>query len=93
MPPKLPPGMERPSQAPWIDDRSAWGRIRLTKQMWETTYIALKTVLQAKWNIHHTLPNPSDEGRQSMHEIRELQKVIHNLEGLAEEKGWSIPTY
>lgn len=79
------------SQAPWIADRSSWGRVRLTRRMWEANYRAVRSVLNARWRIHHELPNPSPESRESLTEIRELQKVINNLEGLAEEKGWDLP--
>jgi hypothetical protein len=37
------------------------------------------------------MPNPSPESRASLTEIREIQKVITNLEGLGEEKGWELP--
>ena len=84
--------MESPSRAPWINDRSSWGRVRLTRRMWEANYRAVSTYLNARWAIHRDLPNPSDESRKSLSEIRELQKVLNNLEGLAEEKGWEVPT-
>jgi hypothetical protein len=83
--------MEARSKAPWIDDRSSWGRVRLTRSMWAANYTALQMYLQAKWKIHHLMPNPSPESRASLTEIREIQKVITNLEGLGEEKGWELP--
>ena len=80
------------SNAPWVNDYSAWGRIRLTKRMWLAAYRAVDAYLRAKWKVHHELPNPSPEGRKSIDEIRELQKVLENLRGLGEEKGWAYPT-
>lgn len=81
---------ERRSQAPWVSDRSAWGRLRLTREMWEVLQPAVKMHIHAMWQLHNTIPNPSPESRESLDRIREMQKVLHNLEGLAEEKGWDL---
>ncbi len=85
--------MEGHSRAPWVNDRESWGRIRLTKRMWHTTYLALSAYIDAVWTLHHSQPNPSPESRASLTEIRELQKVLDNLKGLGEEKAWPIPGF
>jgi hypothetical protein len=79
---------ERRSQAPWIDDPSAWGRIRLTRQTWAVLYPAVKTYMEVMWKLHNGFPNPSPESRRTLEQIRELQKVLRNLEQLGGEKGW-----
>jgi hypothetical protein len=78
----------RKSQAPWINDPDAWGRIRLTERTWNVLYPAVKIYLDTLWKVHHGQPNPSPESRKSLQQIREIQKVLRSLEGLAEEKGW-----
>ena len=83
--------MEGNSRAPWIDNRDNWGRIRLTKRMWGSTYLAIGAYLDALWSLHKSQPNPSPESRASLDEIREMQKVLDNLKGLGEEKGWPTP--
>jgi len=82
---------EERSRAPWVNDRTTWGRIRLTHRMWRTTYFAIATYLNALWDLHRSQPNPSAESRASLEEIRELQKVMDNLKGLGMEKGWPTP--
>jgi len=83
--------MEGTSRAPWINDRDSWGRIRLTRRMWHSTYLAVGAYLDALWSLHKAQSNPSPESRASLSEIREMQKVLDNLKGLGEEKGWPIP--
>lgn len=79
------------NRPPWINDRANWGRIRLTRRMWHATYLAVGAYLNALWDLHRTLPNPSPESRSTLDEIREMQKVMENLKGLGEEKNWSPP--
>ena len=59
--------------------------------MWRSAYFAVDTYLNALWDLHKSQPNPSPESRASLEEIREIQKVMDNLRGLGEEKGWPVP--
>ena len=59
--------------------------------MWHSTYLAIGAYLDALWSLHKEQPNPSPESRASLNEIREMQKVLDNLKGLGEEKGWPTP--
>lgn len=84
--------MEGRSRAPWINDPSAWGRVRLTKEMAATTRTALTAYLHALRSHHQTMPMPSDESKAAMHEIRQVEKVVEYIDGLQREKGWITPT-
>lgn len=78
----------RSPRPPWLTDPNKWGRVRLNEDRWRATTVAVKAYLSARREYHRSLPNPSPEGRASLEEIRELQKVLDTLDELAIEKGW-----
>lgn len=83
--------MEGRSRAPWITDPSAWGRVRLTRDMAATTRKALTAYLNALRSMHGEMPRPSAESWEAMQEIRQVEKVVEYIDGLQREKGWIYP--
>jgi hypothetical protein len=75
---------------PSVDWGPAWGRIRLNEEMARETYAGLQMLLRAYWGVHNGLPNPSPDSYATLIKIRSIEKVVENLEGLAQEKGWTI---
>ena len=67
-----------------------FGRLRLNQRMWSALYRVMQMQLKTMWDYHHTLVNPSSESIENLHRIREIQKIMRNLETLGIEKGWSL---
>lgn len=83
--------MEGRSRAPWLADPNAWGRVRMTREMASATSKAMTAYLHALVALHKEMPQPSDESKDVMREIRMVEKVIENVQGLQREKGWLPP--
>jgi len=83
--------MEGRNRAPWLADPNAWGRVRMTQDMASATTKAMRAYLNALVELHRGMPQPSDESKEVMREIRMVSKVVENVEGLQREKGWLPP--
>lgn len=83
--------MEGRNRAPWLNDPNAWGRVRMTKDMAAANVKALTAYLNALRSYHQTMDKPSDESLETMKEIRMVEKLVENVEGLRREKGWTSP--
>ena len=56
-----------------------------------STNKALTAYLNALWSYHEGMSKPSEVSHEVMEEIRMVEKVIENIEGLRREKGWISP--
>lgn len=81
--------MEGHSKAPWITDPQAWGRVRLTEPMAEAASKALTAYLDALRKVHQEMAKPSESSLAAIREIRAVEHVLENVEGLRREKGWT----